>query len=698
MQGLWGIQTRANPHGGAWGLGLVVWDSLVLVCLACCTTYCMIRRSKHWEMLSVLHAGMVLLTAWFFFHCIDLIIHLERARVAYGYIVVPALFDILRTLSDITVVAGLRLAARRRRQRAVLSLPLHDSLVGIAIFIALLWFLGLYQIGLNFSLCFVWLGFADLQTIRSIATARSGFDVAFAAVNFFAAMVLCITLWDDIQETVPFKHPEATLPAKQRLKQSEPPLVLATLTLLVRSFIELVAVGEIDRNPRHLGNIIVARDVCYGLFSAVFFILAAVAMPTRSHIDPWEEDEKEGERRDLAAREKTRADRELVEERLEKWVEEFEQRVLGRLAEVTRGGKMAPDLGRVVDEVWEGLEEKGEGDVERMLRAEQVVVVDRTKARFKDWRPIFKREDSKMAKGREEEDEQLSRLHSELRCGRLGAQESLELHDIDEQTYRFKTRMIDTAQLMRYIQAAAQPGDGRLVLGVTKKYGDGQVFGVSGKQDRNGTLTMRDIALGASMLDYADNLLAARPMHPLECPDQVIWRGLSPGLRALVEKPVPGGPSLYSLWFKAVRSVEFMDAQKKVLVTLQLDAAERVNSKSESASCAAWIPWLCGQRRKTKSEEIQPQKTTSTEVPCTPRSDLGYVDPLRCHPPASEVSNGVADSKDPPAEEEFPKEAEEAFMARMQAQQGSVGGLEFVIATEPGLQVDQRIELSSGSK
>ncbi|KAK0705688.1 hypothetical protein B0H67DRAFT_649997 [Lasiosphaeris hirsuta] len=405
MQGLWGIQTRANPHGDAWGLGLVVWDSLVLVCLACSTIYCILRRSTHWEILSVLHTGMILLTVWSLFHCIDLIIHLERARVAYGYILVLALLDILRTLSDVTVVAGLRLAARRHRQRNVLSRPLHDSLLGVAVFVGLLWFLGLYQIGLNFSLCSVWLGFADVQTIKSIAAARSGFDVAFAAVNFFAAGGLCIALWDDAQESLPFEHPEATLPARQRLKTYEPPLILATLTLLVRSFIELVVVGELDRNPRHLGNIILARDVCYGLFSATFFILVAIATPTHSYVDPWDEDSREGERMEAAAREKMRADRVVVEERLGKWVEEFEEGVLERLAEVTQGRRTAPDFGVVVDEVWARLEEKGEDSVERMLRAEQEIVVEGTKERFKDCRPIFKRGLGRTVKGRMVQDE-----------------------------------------------------------------------------------------------------------------------------------------------------------------------------------------------------------------------------------------------------------------------------------------------------
>ncbi|KAK0705687.1 hypothetical protein B0H67DRAFT_649996 [Lasiosphaeris hirsuta] len=265
-------------------------------------------------------------------------------------------------------------------------------------------------------------------------------------------------------------------------------------------------------------------------------------------------------------------------------------------------------------------------------------------------------------------DRQLARLHSELRCGRLGAQESLKLHGIDELTHKFKTGTTNTAQLMRQIKAAAQPGDGyHLTLSPRKTYGHGHGFGACGRQDMTGELTMRDIALGASIVDYAEKYLAARSIQPLECPDQVIWRGLSPGLRALIQEPAPDGPSFYSLWFKAVRSAEFVDAQKQALVALQLDAVDKSSSKSESRSFSSWLSWLCGMgETETESHNVplQPRKPeiTGTNASPTPRGDL--------------------DTDSPPTRDpESSLETEDAFIQRMKSKLGDVDGLDSVIAT-----------------
>jgi hypothetical protein len=74
-----------------------------------------------------------------------------------------------------------------------------------------LWALGLYKLGLQFALCFAWLDFVDIKIIDSIAAARSGFDVAFAALYFVTMLLMMVELVPEqgkkfLSPREPFKH------------------------------------------------------------------------------------------------------------------------------------------------------------------------------------------------------------------------------------------------------------------------------------------------------------------------------------------------------------------------------------------------------------------------------------------------------------------------------------------------------------
>lgn len=57
---------------------------------------------------------------------------------------------------------------------------------------AVLCFLGLYHFGLLVALALTWLSFSDLNVINSIAKSRSGFEIAFTAVQFSSAVSLVV--------------------------------------------------------------------------------------------------------------------------------------------------------------------------------------------------------------------------------------------------------------------------------------------------------------------------------------------------------------------------------------------------------------------------------------------------------------------------------------------------------------------------
>ncbi|KAF2473743.1 uncharacterized protein BDR25DRAFT_124749 [Lindgomyces ingoldianus] len=138
-------------------------------------------------------------------------------------------------------------------------------------------------------------------------------------------------------------------------KQEQEWLVLAYVALLIRSFCEVVIVGQLDRHPRHLQDILRARNVTYHLFSVSFAATILKAIPCGEDVDP------------------------LVQEETEaiNFVRDF---VLRRINELTdHEKKTAPQITTILDEVeqaQQGFQVKNE--------------VKRLRAIYKGWEPIYK--------------------------------------------------------------------------------------------------------------------------------------------------------------------------------------------------------------------------------------------------------------------------------------------------------------------
>lgn len=113
-----------------------------------------------------------------------MVVHFYRARVPYGYILVGCLYKAFRVFSDVSIVWGtwrvlIRYDYLRPNMRKPQSFFCQTTVVAV-----LLLFLGAYQICLMFALSFAWLSFSDLDVINAIAKARSGFEIAFTALQF----------------------------------------------------------------------------------------------------------------------------------------------------------------------------------------------------------------------------------------------------------------------------------------------------------------------------------------------------------------------------------------------------------------------------------------------------------------------------------------------------------------------------------
>lgn len=117
-----------------------------------------------------------------------MLVHLKQTNVDYSYIFVDATWRIFKTLSEVLIAFGVLMLANRYER--IRDQATSDALL----FTAPLWLLGLYQICLNYALCFTWISLSDLQVIYAIAKARSAFDIAYTAYQFCFALLAMLRI------------------------------------------------------------------------------------------------------------------------------------------------------------------------------------------------------------------------------------------------------------------------------------------------------------------------------------------------------------------------------------------------------------------------------------------------------------------------------------------------------------------------
>ncbi|ORY17007.1 hypothetical protein BCR34DRAFT_584064 [Clohesyomyces aquaticus] len=221
-----------------------------------------------------------------------------------------------------------------------------------------------------FALVFSWLSFSHVRVIERIAEAKSGFEVAFETLQFVAALA-CFQ-WIHFSITAgragqkAFRYLAGVTAAVMdifgvKLKNVQPYveyelyLFLASLTLFMRSFCEVIIVGQLDRFPTHLQDIQRARNVTYHLFSAVFAVFAVFSIPSSKATDP------------------------LLLEEINA-INLVKNSVLDTLAGYTENEtKTAPDLSIIFDVVEAA---QSEDEVKRELK--------RVRKLYKDWTPVYK--------------------------------------------------------------------------------------------------------------------------------------------------------------------------------------------------------------------------------------------------------------------------------------------------------------------
>jgi hypothetical protein len=140
--------------------------------------------------------------------------------------------------------------------------------------------------------------------------------------------------------------------------------------LIVRSFCEVVIVGQLDRWPAHLDTVLRARDVTYGLFSALMVSAFAFAMQLAPFpgIDPILKEDREAK-------------------------EQVTALIATRYAAVTENGKnTAPPILELLEpiEIMITAEKKDLSKAKLRENMFKLTEMERIKKHYGDWVPIYK--------------------------------------------------------------------------------------------------------------------------------------------------------------------------------------------------------------------------------------------------------------------------------------------------------------------
>lgn len=143
-------------------------------------------------------------------------------------------------------------------------------------------------------------------------------------------------------------------------------MTVCIVFLLLRSFCEVVIVGQLDRRPAHLRSILRSRDVTYSVFSILLTVFATLSVPRSKIEDPLMQKDKE------------------VAQDVKRLIEE-------KLGEMTdQGTKTAPPFPQLLDAVVEILEIPANRAADPQSLEMKLMEIRRLRALYSQCDPVYK--------------------------------------------------------------------------------------------------------------------------------------------------------------------------------------------------------------------------------------------------------------------------------------------------------------------
>ncbi|KAK0638698.1 hypothetical protein B0T16DRAFT_462455 [Cercophora newfieldiana] len=218
---------------------------------------------------------------WYFFVVVDRWIHYDqRASVVYGYIVFLTLIEALRVLSAVIFAWGNYKIVWVEIE--IRFDPVKQGRLWAAAKVALflLSLVSIFYAVLYLALAGVWLDFKSLNSIADIATKRTSFEIATAALlTAFAGLAFGSAVY-----ALKFQAEKVDGKGNSAWKNRWL-LLTATFIFFLRSLVEFALLLRILGPDATRGSLTLARDVSYGLLSCFYLLAISVYAPMISAPD-----------------------------------------------------------------------------------------------------------------------------------------------------------------------------------------------------------------------------------------------------------------------------------------------------------------------------------------------------------------------------------------------------------------------------
>jgi hypothetical protein len=131
--------------------------------------------------------------SWYLVTAIDRWIHYDRRLVAYGYVLLPAIWEAIRVLSGVMLLWGTYEVVWRELEDKYTKKEQGYMWRAAQVSLFLVGLVSIFYVVLNLAVPIVWMQWLSLNTIADIASKRTAFELAMATFFFvFGFLTVCV--------------------------------------------------------------------------------------------------------------------------------------------------------------------------------------------------------------------------------------------------------------------------------------------------------------------------------------------------------------------------------------------------------------------------------------------------------------------------------------------------------------------------
>ncbi|KAH7012863.1 hypothetical protein EDB80DRAFT_834464 [Ilyonectria destructans] len=220
------------------------------------------KPSPTWPEFRSIALGAGLLSFWYLGIVIDRWIHYDNRKVVFGYILFLPVWEFFHVGSTIMILWGTYKIVWNELDGRFTEKQQGIWWFGGKCAIFLVCMVSLFYTILYLALSIVWMEFVSLNTIADVATKRTQFEMAMAALFFGFSLLTVGTA------TVAIVWGSSKIDG--RIRKTRIVLFISTLLLLARSISQFALAAQAYGKKYTRQDLLLAKDVSYGLLSMLY--------------------------------------------------------------------------------------------------------------------------------------------------------------------------------------------------------------------------------------------------------------------------------------------------------------------------------------------------------------------------------------------------------------------------------------------